>query len=307
MGEPDPSAGEPHEVLGVDPDTPPGEIRIAAAKAKRTYNPDAYPPAEKRDAREAFYAVVAAERALLGGVSAYPSDDPLHAAGLDRPATAETDGPSLDADSGSADSSLGRAPESADTPAATPRVDQPTLSFPDSERRRFHPDGGVTCRVVGAASGDPRSGYRIYAEQVDGDERIDAEPDGATDSGTDTVLPLSPGRWRICAEHADENDSPTLAGDLTATQTVDSTTTQTVDSVAVTVVREPAGDDTPTARHRLDGRTRVGLSLLAAVVAVAGTAGVVLTAYLDGLSTASALVSGVVAVAGVVSYRRVIR
>jgi len=323
MGEPDPSAGEPHEILGVDPETPPGEIRIAAAKAKRAYNPDAHPPAEKRDAREAFYAVVAAERALLGDTPT--GDDSSRGGGIDSAGTAETDDASPDpgpddpsVECGvdretTTDSVTGTGATAANTVTDTLHGEQPTLSFPDAERRRFDSDGGVTCRVVDAVSGESRSEYRIYAERVDSDERADdterveAEADGEADA----VLSLSPGRWRICAERAREEETATRITPPTATEIVDSTqtadSTPAVDPVAVTVVRARPGDDTATDGRRLDGRTRASLSSVTAVVTAVGTAGVVSATYLDGLWTASTLASGLVAVAGVVSYRRLVR
>jgi hypothetical protein len=65
MPEPDPTADTAHECLGVSPDAPPEEVKLAAAHAKSQFNPDNYTEAEKRSARDRFYVVHAAEDALL--------------------------------------------------------------------------------------------------------------------------------------------------------------------------------------------------------------------------------------------------
>ena len=365
MAEPDPSAGDPHTVLGVDPDTPPEQIRVAAAKAKRAYNPDAYPDAEKRDAREAFYEIVAAERALLDGPPDRETDGRTPPTGIAQSGT-RSDEPDTDRGAGSEtteaaeatsttqateatsttrtaeatrttrtaeatqttgstsdtamESTSDTATESTPDTATEPlRADLPTLSFPDSESRRFSP-GDVTCRVVDAA-GEPLSAFRLYAERVGGDERVLPADGGRTvaddtdETGADVTLALSPGRWRICADHADGRGVAAPTGDPATTATTDRDSTPTPgqnptptpDPVAVTVVPEGTDDDTTVDRRRLDGRARRVVSSLAAAAAVVSVAGVVLSTYLDTLPTVpAAVVGGVVCVAGVVSYLRVL-
>ena len=357
MAEPDPSAGDPHTVLGVDPDTPPEQIRVAAAKAKRAYNPDAYPDAEKRDAREAFYEIVAAERALLDGPPDRETDGRTPPTGIAQSGT-RSDEPDTDRGAGSETTEAAettrttRTAEATRTTQATEATsttrtteatqktestsdtttestpdttteplcaDRPTLSFPDSENRRFSP-GDVTCRVVDAA-GEPLSGFRLYAERVGGDERVLPADGGRTvtddtdDTGADVTLALSPGRWRVCADHADGRGVAAPTGDPATTATTDRDSTPTPgqnptptpDPVAVTVVPGGTDDDTTVDRRRLDGRARRVVSSLAAAAAVVGVAGVVLSTYLDTLPTVpAAVVGGVVCVAGVVSYLRVL-
>jgi hypothetical protein len=340
MAEPDPSAGDPHTVLGVDPDTPPEQIRVAAAKAKRAYNPDAYPDAEKRDAREAFYEIVAAERALLDGPPDCETDGRTPPTGIAQSGT-RSDEPDTDRGAGSETTQAAEATRTTRTAEATSttrtagatqttestsdttteplRADLPTLSFPDSESRRFSP-GDVTCRVV-AAAGEPLSGFRLYAERVGGDERVLPADGGRTvaddtdETGVGVTLALSPGRWRICADHADGRRVAAPTGDPATTATADRDSTPTPgqnptptpDPVAVTVVPERTDDNTTVDRRRLDGRARRVVSSLAAAAAVVGVAGVVLSTYLDTLPTVpAAVVGGGVCVAGVVSYLRVI-
>ncbi len=348
MAEPDPSAGDPHTVLGVDPDTPPEQIRVAAAKAKRAYNPDAYPDAEKRDAREAFYEIVAAERALLGGPPDRGTDGRTTPTGIAQSGT-RSDEPDTDRGAGSETTQAAEATRTTRTAEATSTTqateatsttrtaeatqktestsdtavestpdttteplptDRPTLSFPDSESRRFSP-GDVTCRVVDA--GEPLSGFRLYAERVGDDERVLPADGGRTvaddtdETGVGVTLALSPGRWRICADHADGRRVAASAADPATTATADRDSTPTPDPVAVTVVPEGTDDDTTVDRRRLDGRARRVVSSLAAAAAVVGVAGVVLSTYLDTLPTVpAAVVGGVVCVAGVVSYLRVL-
>jgi len=330
MAEPDPSAGDPHTVLGVDSDTPPEQIRVAAAKAKRAYNPDAYPDAEKRDAREAFYEIVAAERALLDGPPDRETDGRTPPTGIAQSGT-RSDEPDTDRGAGSETTQAAEATQKTEsTPDTTTEstsdttteplcADRPTLSFPDSESRRFSP-GDVTCRVV-AAAGEPLSGFRLYAERVGGDERVLPVDGGRTvaddtdETGVGVTLALSPGRWRICADHADGRRVAASAADPATTATADRDSTPTPgqnptptpDPVAVTVVPEGTDDDTTVDRRRLDGRARRVVSSLAAAAAVVGVAGVVLSTYLDTLPTVpAAVVGGGVCVAGVVSYLRVL-
>ena len=329
MAEPDPSAGDPHTVLGVDPDTPPEQIRVAAAKAKRAYNPDAYPDAEKRDAREAFYEIVAAERALLDGPPDRGTDGRTTPTGIAQNGT-RSDEPDTDRGAGSETTQAAEATSTTQAAEATQTTestsdtttestsdttteplptDRPTLSFPDSESRRFSP-GDITCRVVDAA-GEPLSAFRLYAERVGGDERVLPADGGRTvaddtdDTGVGVTLALSPGRWRICADHADP--ATTATADRDSTPTPGQNPTPTPDPVAVTVVPGGTDDDTTVDRRRLDGRARRVVSSLAAAAAVVGVAGVVLSTYLDTLPTVpAAVVGGVVCVAGVVSYLRVL-
>jgi hypothetical protein len=322
MAEPDPSAGDPHTVLGVDPETPPEQIRVAAAKAKREYNPDAYSDAEKRDAREAFYEIVAAERALLDGTPDSETDGQTASTGIAQTGT-QSDEPGPDRGTGSEATQTGEATQATeptpDTATEPLGVDRPTLSFPNSESHRFGPDDDVSCRVVDA-SGEPLSGFRLYAERVGDADRVRLGDDGRAtaddtdEAGVDTAGELPPGRWRICAEHTDEQRvaSPTTdvksapPTDPNSTPTTDPKSTPTPDPVAVTVVRESTDDDTTADRRRL-GRARSVLSSLAAAAAVAGAAGVVLSTYLGAFPTVpSALASGVVCAVGVASYLRVI-
>jgi hypothetical protein len=67
MGDPEPFADDPYDVLGVEPSASLEEIEMAVAKAKATYNPDMYSEEEKREARDAFYEIIEAEEALLDG------------------------------------------------------------------------------------------------------------------------------------------------------------------------------------------------------------------------------------------------
>lgn len=67
MSEPDPFADDPHDVIGVEPGATVDEIRVAAGKAKRMYNPESHPKDEREAAREAFYSIKDAEAELLEG------------------------------------------------------------------------------------------------------------------------------------------------------------------------------------------------------------------------------------------------
>lgn len=65
MTEPNPYAGDPYDRLGIDSDASPTEVKMAAAKAKKKYNPDRADPDEKSEIRELLYRIRDAEEAIL--------------------------------------------------------------------------------------------------------------------------------------------------------------------------------------------------------------------------------------------------
>lgn len=65
MAEPNPYAGDPYERLGIDPDAPSTEVKVAAANAKRKFNPDRAAPGSKSEVRELLYRIRDAEEAII--------------------------------------------------------------------------------------------------------------------------------------------------------------------------------------------------------------------------------------------------
>lgn len=295
---PDPDADDPHAVLGVPTDADREQVRLAASVAKQRYNPDRYPDAEKRRARERFYEVVAAEEALLGGGGEGDGDG---------------DGDSDDGDGREEDGDTVRpAADAGLSPSATPRL---SVTGDDGPWEPRVPAGEpVTVRVRDGEDGRALAGVSVAARSLAADG---GRARAATDAAGRATFDLGPGRWvlRVEGEGESEGESESVGeGEETAndTDTADADDTNTADTgasgpVAVRVARPAPAVD---ARERdRDGdesgvspewRVRVGT-----LATVGGLAGLTLAVAL-GWPPVAWVTSVAVGVAGVAALWRTV-